>query len=494
MVLQGEADIVPRVHMTYRATSDSEERTGLVSRYSSSTNWADISKGRFSIAQAPSGWSIVRYEFSPDRMSFVKDPQAVALATAGGIELLWVNGRDDVLTIFPVNTFPDRDDFLQPKYDQIQAISMEGFQVADPQSPEDVAMILEGLPSGFIKDPEYGLGLQKDFRFIIHAIEEIKTLTKLMVTERRPSSVEGDTYVLNYRDFEAVRKGINRIHNNAVNAAFVDKRILAHNALLTSLLPDTYPKKHSPYKKDTIFKAVLGAAEAPPSLSAADKDAVLTLVSNNRQDLAKSHPQELLELRREIELVTLEQLIDKLEKLIAKKQPEHHWQRLFLDNPFILSLAFGLPIVALGGQVSVGGRKFDGTGDRIADFLHCNGLTDNITLIEIKMPGTKLLSAEYRSGIFSPSPELAGTVNQVLDQRYQLQKSIAGLKDSSKRYDLESYAIKCVIMIGTTPTDADQKKSLELFRNNLNDVLVVTFDELLEKLKHLHAFLSPKQT
>jgi hypothetical protein len=48
-------------------------------------------------------------------------------------------------------------------------------------------------------------------------------------------------------------------------------------------------------------------------------------------------------------------------------------------------------------------------------------------------------------------------------------------------------------MIGTTPTDADQKKSLELFRNNLNDVLVVTFDELLEKLKHLHAFLSPKQ-
>jgi hypothetical protein len=65
-----------------------------------------------------------------------------------------------------VNTFPDRDDFLQPKYDQIRAISMEGFQVADPQSPKGVAMILEGLPSGFIKDPEYGLGSQKDFRFI----------------------------------------------------------------------------------------------------------------------------------------------------------------------------------------------------------------------------------------------------------------------------------------------------------------------------------------
>jgi len=43
------------------------------------------------------------------------------------------------------------------------------------------------------------------------------------------------------------------------------------------------------------------------------------------------------------------------------------------------------------------------------------------------------------------------------------------------------------------PSDPDQKKSLELFRNNLNDVIIVTFDELLEKLKNLYKFLSPKQ-
>lgn len=426
-------------------------------------------------------------------MRFVKDPQAVALAAAGGIELLRVNGRDDVLTIFPVKTFPDREDFLQPKNDRILTISLEGFSVGDPQSPEDIEMILESLPPGFIKDPEYGLGLQKDFRFIIHAIEEIKTLTKLMVTKRRPSSVESDTYVLSHRDYEAVRKGINRTHDKALDAALVDKEVLAHNALLTSILPDRYPKKHRPYKKDTIVKVVLGAAEASPNLSVADKAAALTLVSKNKQDLAKSHLQQLLELRAEIELVTLEQLIDRLGKLIAQGQSESRWHQLFVDNPFILSLTFGLPIVALGGQVSVGGRKFDGTGDKIADFLYRNGLTDNITLMEIKTPSAKLLGAEYRSGVFSPSPGLAGTVSQVLDQRYQLQKNIAALKDSSRRHDLESYAIKCAIVIGTTPDDPDQKKSLELFRNNLNDVLIVTFDELLEKLRHLHTFLSPKQ-
>ena len=112
--------------------------------------------------------------------------------------------------------------------------------------------------------------------------------------------------------------------------------------------------------------------------------------------------------------------------------------------------------------------------------------------MEIKTPTAELCRSAYRGGVFAPSTELAGTVTQALDQRYQLQKNIAGLKDSSRRHDMESYAVKCVIVIGTTPKNPDQRKSLELFRNNLNDVLVVAFDELLEKLKHLHTFLSPR--
>jgi len=148
-----------------------------------------------------------------------------------------------------------------------------------------------------------------------------------------------------------------------------------------------------------------------------------------------------------------------------------------------------LPIVAFRGQVSVGGRTFAGTGDKIADFLHRNGLTDNVTVLEIKTPDTRVLGSPYRDGVFAPSVDLAGTVNQVLDQRYQLQKSMAYLKDTSGVTEVESYSIKCVVVIGRVPAARDEKKSLELFRNNINDVLVVTFDELLEKLRHLHTFL-----
>lgn len=463
----------------------------MAARYSSTRQEPNAPKGQFTIGQAANGWTTVNYKLSEERLQRSKEPEAVALAATGGFELMRIEKGKDVLTMFPINTLPDKPDFLLPRYGTIRSISLEGFDIAEPPSPEDVVAMLEELPAGFIKDPEYGLGLQKDFRFIIYAIGLIATVSKLVVSKLRSSSIDGDTYVLNYRDFEAVRKGINRVHSQALADADVNKRNLAHNALLTARLPKAYPEKHKPYKPDTIFQAVTAGAGVSPKLSTADQKAALALVSANRRDLSKSHPQELLDLRREIELVTLEQLIQRLEKMIVARHGEGHWQRLFLDNPFILSLAFGLPIVSIHGHVSVGGRKFDGTGDKIADFLHRNELTDNVTLMEIKAPAATLLGAEYRGGVFAPSTELASSVTQALDQRYQLQKNIAGLKDNSKQYDLESYAVKCVIVIGTTPEEPNRRKSFELFRNNLNDVLVITFDELLAKLRHLHTFLSP---
>ena len=65
---------------------------------------------------------------------------------------------------------------------------------------------------------------------------------------------------------------------------------------------------------------------------------------------------------------------------------------------------------------------------------------------------------------------------------------------TSKKYDWQAYAVRCLVLIGTAPTETDQLKSLELFRNNLHDVLVVTFDELLEKLRNLREFLSGAHT
>lgn len=119
-----------------------------------------------------------------------------------------------------------------------------------------------------------------------------------------------------------------------------------------------------------------------------------------------------------------------------------------------------------------------------------NSLTNNTAIFEIKTRQTPILNkTPFRNGVFTPSAELSGSINQALDQKYQFQKQIAQIKDNTRVYDIESYAAHCCLVIGTTPDGDDQKKSFELFRRNSKDVEIVTFDELLEKLKQLRAFL-----
>ena len=139
----------------------------------------------------------------------------------------------------------------------------------------------------------------------------------------------------------------------------------------------------------------------------------------------------------------------------------------------------------------MGGRTLSGSGDTIADFLVKNRLSNNAALFEIKKPGTQLLrKTPYREELYAASSDLAGAISQMLDQKSEFQKDIARIKENSRIYDLESYSVHGVLVIGTTPSHRNQQKSFELFRGNSKDVTIVTFDELLAKLKSLRDFLS----
>ncbi len=92
--------------------------------------------------------------------------------------------------------------------------------------------------------------------------------------------------------------------------------------------------------------------------------------------MAQKAPQQLLQLRRDIELVTFEILIAKYEEMLAKNLPEARWQELFNENPFILNLAFGYPVIKIQDQAHVGGQKLSGSGETITDFLVKNGMSN----------------------------------------------------------------------------------------------------------------------
>lgn len=477
-------------------------------RFADSWDVSTTIKGEFSLAtNMQTGWVGILYELSPETYRAAEKLAGADVDTNGRtpLELLRVSRNEDVLMIFPRTTYPG-DEFLEPKYQRIEAITLEGFGFGGPENsddlvdlseslpsgfledPDDVAYLLENLPSGFLKDPEYGLGLAKQYRFIIDAIKMVPAVKQLCLSRVRPTQLQGDTYVLAFDQYDAIRKAINNTHTNAVNKAAADNRILTYNSLLHELDAATYPKKARPYTKDTIYKAVEGGTG--PILSEKDQLTALTLVKQSKNSLGKSHPENLMQLQQEIELVTLKKLIEEMVSRIGKRLTEATWQEFFVDHPFVLSLAYALPLVVIDEQVSVGGRSFSGRGEKIADFVFKNRLSNNLALIEIKTPQTSLLGKEYRGGVYSPSSDLVGCITQVLDQRHKLQAELNTLKINSGQFYVEAYAIRCLIIIGTTPKAPELLKSLELFRNNLHDVLVITFDELLEKLHHLHSFLS----
>ena len=121
-------------------------------------------------------------------------------------------------------------------------------------------------------------------------------------------------------------------------------------------------------------------------------------------------------------------------------------------------------------------------------------MTNNSAIVEIKTPRTKLLNARpYRGDVYTPSSDLAGAINQALEQKYQFEKGIAQIKENSRTYDIETYSVHCCLIIGTMPCGEDQVKSFEIFRRNSKDVEITTYDELLKKLKQLRDFLTSSE-
>ena len=443
------------------------------------------------------------------------------------LELCQGSGR---LTIFPINTFGERPDFLKPKYCKITRITLEDAtpvvsESGDGDAPtpftrsitfgatqtldhaiddadisdqnvseETVLEILEDLPPAFTKDYDYGLGFAKPYRFIIDAVEKLCDCTEIVVT-RDPTTVDpaGDRFYLSWSDLDAVRKSLNRVTAVGRTAASSVKSSETYNFLAERLGRPPIPTRVGKHALRKLFTASLQSRGE--ALSDDEQKAVLSALTNNVRRISATSPAKLTHLQKEIELVNLRTLIGRFDEMMTQDLSEPRWQDFFDSNPFILSLAFGYPVVVVQGQASVGGRTLSRKGDRITDFLVKNSMTNNTAIIEIKTPQTKLLNeSNYRDGVFTPSSSVSGAVNQALEQKYRFEREIATIKDNTREYDIESYSVHCCLIVGTMPEDDERRRSFEMFRGNSKAVELVTFDELLLKLRNLHDFLAAPET
>ncbi|MCT1389829.1 DUF4263 domain-containing protein [Peribacillus frigoritolerans] len=203
---------------------------------------------------------------------------------------------------------------------------------------------------------------------------------------------------------------------------------------------------------------------------------------------------------RESELDQLNTLVGltNLKKLLAvweenrDNSSEKFWQGLLKENTWVLSQLFSNPTVLIEDEAYVGGKTTNNDSGKLVDFLYANPFSKDAVLIEIKTPITPLVTnTEYRTGVHSAHKDLMGAVTQVLTYKGTLQSEYSNILvsniKSGKNIDFDVINPCCVVIAGRFDTlkELPHKHSFELYRKELKNVIVITFDELFMRVKNL---------
>lgn len=444
----------------------------------------------------------LQYVASPLRRTRLSSTEYVETTTQH--VLLERSVEDGLVITAPLNTLAGSERYFQPKYSKLVRITFEHSSAGVVDNPWEeegepltfgpdtfgVEEFLESLPAGFVKDPQYGLGLLKDNNRVVRLLEDHGSCSELRIVPGSGMKVDGQVFRMGQVAWDELWSEIVRINARGNVAASRVKDSFVNNHLADALgLEHSRPK----LGRLTMTKLLTRAANGEETLTDDDQIELLSAMQAQARVAAEVAPDTVVALQRDLELVNLDRLIERFETDIEKKYGEEHWQQFFESNAFALQQVFGSPVVSVVSKASVGGTKLDGSGNKIADYLVKNPLTANVALVEIKTPTTKIVkSTAYRDGVFGITSELSQAVTQVLDQAHQLKLHFANVKSDSRQYDLEAYSIGCFVIAGRLPPadQPDKTKSLELFRGNSRAVSIITFDEVLASLRLLRDLLT----
>lgn len=196
-----------------------------------------------------------------------------------------------------------------------------------------------------------------------------------------------------------------------------------------------------------------------------------------------------------------------IEKQILKidSGDESVWQKFFEKNTWILG--YGLEYLfntELDGkklEQVTSGANFNSSGKRIDGLLKSQGAINSLCFCELKLSSDNLLKQvknSYRPESWQISDSLSGAIAQV--QR-TIQKAIFDIKTKTEIIDnqgdltgeeLYLYNPKGFILIGNQNEFIKDEKinpikysSFEMFRKNLKNIEILTYDELFQRAKFI---------
>jgi len=260
-----------------------------------------------------------------------------------------------------------------------------------------------------------------------------------------------------------------------------------------------------------LLEALKGDADLFHSVLESDPEAVRTFV-----ELKLDHADVVSVAYRKAELDVMAELIADPVFFEAKRVEwecngrEAVWQKFFERNPWIFGYALdyivGEPHADKLEQVT-SGFSVGGPGKRADALLQTRGLIRSLCFAEIKIHDTDLLyiTKEYRPGCWRPSKELAGGVAQ---SHTTVQLALETIGTLLKEKDGDGFEVgevfnvmpRSFLVIGTLDqfrNDAgnihhEKFRSFELFRRQVVNPEIITFDELLARARMIVDAVAPE--
>jgi hypothetical protein len=191
--------------------------------------------------------------------------------------------------------------------------------------------------------------------------------------------------------------------------------------------------------------------------------------------------------------------LDEFQKSMEIEKNEQYWQAFFSDNSWIFGYGLKYKFLNLiNDQPHYGGTNLTGKGAQKGDYLLNSEAEIKFTvLVEIKRSTTPIISTKkngdnvkYRNGAYLLSSELLGSVSQVqVNCKTWLRKSLDPENtDILCRDNIFTVNPRGIIVIGNTSqfnNDREKIETFEIFRNELNNPEIITFDELFERAKFI---------
>lgn len=256
---------------------------------------------------------------------------------------------------------------------------------------------------------------------------------------------------------------------------------------------------------DQLLHDVFADPTAMASVYASDPERFRALIESD----ANASDVIALQHRREV-AATMRRWLDDddafAEANAAAGGPEKAWQQLLEANPWVLGLGLGGQLLTSWEEgkleQTVVGRSIKGVGKRSDALLRTAGIVRSLAFAEIKHHQTRLLGEEYRAGAWSPSKEVAGAVVQVQQTVHLASRELGDyIQDQADDGELlgagtfilqpRSYVIVGSLDQLTGDSGGpipDKVRSFELFRRNLHEPEVITFDELVARAEwHIEA-------